>query len=95
MYIAKEDPNLTNIPVPTGAKELEIFLEVHPVEAGFLEGMARRMRQDEEELKKLRTKTEHQRRQIHEMENTKVWRAYQGCRGIVKRERKKEREKEQ
>ena len=95
LYIAKEDPNLTNIPVPTGAKELEIFLEVHPVEASFLEGMARRMRQDKEELQKLRAQTEHQRRQIHEMENTKVWRAYQGCRGIVKRERKKEREKEQ
>ena len=33
---------------------------------------------------KLRAQTEHQRRQIHEMENTKVWRAYQGCRGICK-----------
>ena len=53
------------------------------------------MRQDKEELQKLRAQTEHQRRQIHEMENTKVWRAYQGCRGIVKRERKKEGEKEQ
>ena len=53
------------------------------------------MRQYNEELQNLSCLTVHQRRLIHEMENTKVWRAYQGGRGIVKRERKKEREKEQ
>ena len=34
----QEDPNLTNIPVPEGAKELEIYLEIHPVDFGILGG---------------------------------------------------------
>ena len=92
LYIAKDDPNLTNIPVPEGAKELEIDLEVHPVEAGFLEGMAGRFREEEEEIRALREKVQKLERQVQEMEHTKVWRAYQSYRKVRGKERKKEKE---
>ena len=82
IYIAKDDPNLTNIPVPAGAEELEIYLEVHPVEAGFLEGMARRFQKEEAQIRSLREETQQLGRKIDEMEHTKVWKAYQRYRGM-------------
>lgn len=88
LYIAKDDPNLTNIPVPKGAKELEIFLEIHPVEAGFLEGMAQRLRRDEEEMDKLRKENQQLACKVQEMENTKVWRTYRQYQKLRGKERK-------
>ncbi len=94
LYIAKDDPNLTNIPVPEGVQELEIDLEVHPVEAGFLEGMAKRFQEEEEEIRNLREQNQQQSRRIQEMENTKVWRAYQRYQGMRGKESKNKERKQ-
>lgn len=87
LYIAREDPNLTNIPVPEGAKELEIYLEIHPVDLEFLGELAGRLRRDAQENRELRVKVAQRENQIRQMENTKVWKFYQGYRN--KKERKR------
>ncbi len=79
-YIAKRDPNITDISVPNGAKEFSLELTVYP-------GEEEALRQTVGELVRLHKKTEKQARLIHDMKNTRVWKLYQSYRNKVERKK--------
>ena len=82
-YIAKEDPNISEIPVPQGAKNLEICLKVYQGDPQMLENM----KEQGCEVVRLKEKTERQAQLIKEMKNTKVWKLYQSYRNKVERKK--------
>lgn len=87
LYIPKEDPNLTNIPVPAMASFLELSMEIHAVEEDFLKGLSENISRQQENAKYWEQKARKLKSQIQEMQNTKVWKLYQSYRRKVERKK--------
>lgn len=79
-YIAKRDPNIADISVPEGARELSLELTVYPAEEEDLKHTV-------QELCRLSAKVEKQAKLIREMKNTRVWKLYQSYRNKVERKK--------
>ena len=82
-YIAKDDPNISEIPVPPGAKCLEISLKVYAAAPEMLENL----KEQGCELIRLKEKTKKQAKLIRDMQNTKVWKFYQSYRNKIERKK--------
>lgn len=83
LYIAKEDPNITEIPVPPHAKKMEIILGVYGASPELLENVKAQVREN----MGLRDKIARLELQIRDMKNTKVWKLYQSYRNRVERKK--------
>lgn len=83
VYISRPDPNISLIPVPKGARELQISFEVHAASAEMME----RARILAKENAELRIKVKKQAHLIKEMKNTKVWKLYQKYRNFAERKK--------
>ena len=82
-YLAKEDPNISEIPVPKGAKELSLSLKVYAAAPEMLLNI----KEQGQELLRLREKTARQAQLIREMKNTKIWKLYQAYRNKIERKK--------
>lgn len=82
-YIAKEDPSISEIPVPAGGKVMDVSMEVHGVSLPILENMKMQVKENI----RLREKETRLERQISDMKNTKVWKMYQAYRNKVERKK--------
>lgn len=74
------DPQILILDIPEGAHVLEVdfAMDTASREIGtFLKELEQLPRRQEEELARLRAQLEQKDRLIHEMENTKAWKAYQ------------------
>lgn len=78
VYMAKEDPYIADIPVPDGAEELSVSLQIYPGDENMLKGIV-------SQCLMLKEANRQQMMQIEEMENTKVWKMYTKYRGIVEK----------
>lgn len=83
VYIAKEDPSIAEIPVPAGAKVLEVSMQIHSASVTLLENMKLQVRENLH----LKEKTARLEGQISDMKNTKVWKLYQSYRNKVERKK--------
>ena len=83
IYIAQDDPGISNIPVPAGAKELSIRLRKYDAEPE----MVIRMQEMEQEKVRIQDKIRTQAQLINDMKNTKVWKLYQKYRNKVERKK--------
>ena len=83
VYISREDPSIAEIPVPAGAKVLEVSMEIHGASVDLLENMKLQVRENLH----LKEKTARLERQISDMKNTKVWKLYQSYRNKVERKK--------
>lgn len=80
-YIAQDDPHITGITVPKGAKMFTISLRTFQTSQELLSGMA----ETGMENVRLRAKVQQQSRLIQDMKNTKVWKLYEKYRSKVER----------
>lgn len=87
VYIAKGDPNITEIPVPKGAKELTLAVRTYASTQELMEQVSAQMERLEAERQQLLQKVKHQSRMIQEMQNTKIWRLYQKYRNMAERKK--------
>ncbi|MDO4338125.1 MAG: hypothetical protein Q4C91_08580 [Eubacteriales bacterium] len=83
VYISRPDPNISLIPVPKGAKELQISFEIYGAGAELME-RARILAKENTELK---AKVKKQAHLIKEMRNTKVWKLYEKYRNLAERKK--------
>ena len=83
VYIAQDDPGISGIPVPAGAKELHIRLKKYDAEPE----MVIRMQEMEREKVRMQDKIKAQAQLINDMKNTKVWKLYQKYRNKVERKK--------
>lgn len=83
IYIAKDDPNISEIPVPANSKRMEISLMVHAVSPELLENMRNQVKDNI----RLKDRIRRLELQIKEMKNTKVWKLYQSYRNKVERKK--------
>ncbi|MDO4272823.1 MAG: hypothetical protein Q4D16_04065 [Eubacteriales bacterium] len=83
VYIAQSDPNISEIPVPKGAKELEISVKTYPAAPGLL----LHIQAMDQEIVRLKAKVQKQSRLIQDMRNTKIWKLYQKYRDKVERKK--------
>lgn len=83
VYIAREDPSIAEIPVPSGSKTLKVSMEIHAASIPLLENMKSQVRENI----RLREKITRLERQITDMKNTKVWKLYQSYRNKVERKK--------
>ncbi|MGI6010590.1 MAG: SAM-dependent methyltransferase [Ruminococcus sp.] len=84
------DPQILILDIPEGAAVLEVdfAMDTASREIGrFLQELERLPRQQEEELARLRAELDKRDRLINEMENTKVWKAYQKVKKMTGRGR--------
>lgn len=86
-YIAKGDPNISEIPVPAGAKELTIAMRIYASPQELMEQVRDQMQSLEAERQQLMQKVQHQSQVIKEMRNTKIWRLYQKYRNMAERKK--------
>lgn len=83
LYIAKDDPSITEIPVPLNSKIMEIVMEVYGASPELLENMKTQVKEN----RRLRDKIASLELQISNMKNTKVWKLYQSYRNKVERKK--------
>ncbi len=79
-YFAQEDPQLLIQEIAPGAVALRVSLRMHPADSFVMEKLLYKTR----EMAALREKY---RKQIRDMENTKVWKAYRAYRKMVERKK--------
>ena len=80
-YLAKSDPNIVNLPIPEGAQEFTISLQIYPgtkelVAAACETGKENRM---------LRAKIAGIPKAVWNLRNTKAWKLYKKCRSKAER----------
>lgn len=78
IYIAKNDPNISDIVVPGEASEMDISIQIYSGNEEMIRGMVKQNRL-------LNEKITWQEALIKEMEGTKVWKLYQKYRQWVER----------
>ena len=83
VYMAQEDPGISGIAVPKGAKELRIRLKKYDTAPD----MVLRMLEMEREKVRMQEKLKGQAQLINDMKNTKVWKLYQQYRNKVERKK--------
>lgn len=86
-YIAKGDPNISEIPVPAGAKELTLAVRIYASPQELMEQVRDQMQSLEAERQQLLQKVQHQNQVIKEMRSTKIWRLYQKYRNMAERKK--------
>lgn len=78
LYIAKNDPNIINLPVPSGAQKLNISLQIFPASEQLLKSMAEKDLCSKKKIKDLEEV-------ILVMKQTRVWKWYEKYRNFVER----------
>ncbi len=80
MYFAQEDPQLLIQEIKPGAAELQISLRIYQADSFVVEKLLYKTREQAVIREKYR-------RQIRDMEDTKVWKAYRAYRRMVERKK--------
>ena len=83
IYIAKDDPNVAEIPVTAGTRAMKISLKTYGASRDLMKQVVKLA----EENRELERKVEQQSRLIRDMKNTKVWKMYQKYRNMAERKK--------
>lgn len=83
IYIAKDDPNVAEIPVAAETREMKISVKTY----GASKELMKQVVKLAEENRELQSKVEQQSRLINDMKNTRVWKMYQKYRNMAERKK--------
>ena len=83
IYIAKDDPNVAEIPVTAGTRAMKISLKTYGASRDLMKQVVKLA----EENRELERKVEQQSRLIRDMKNTKVWKMDQKYRNMAERKK--------